>query len=93
MPEIVRGLGAAAILIAVVALAELGALRRVNVPQPDARTMDVEGVAVDDAGADAGPCTAANSLLTDSRSLFTWLGLFLLDPLRRWERAFIGNGS
>jgi hypothetical protein len=26
----------------------------------------------------AGPCTAANSLLTDSRSLFARLGLFLL---------------
>jgi Bacterial regulatory protein, Fis family len=31
----------------------------------------------------------ANSLLTDSRSPFTRLGLlFLLDPLRRWERAW-----
>ena len=37
----------------------------------------------------AGPCTATNALLTDSRSPFTRLGLlFLLDSLRRWERAW-----
>jgi hypothetical protein len=37
----------------------------------------------------AGPCTAANALLTDSRSPFTRLELlFLLDPLRQWERAW-----
>jgi hypothetical protein len=48
--EIVRGFRAAAILLAVVAPAELGSLGRVDAPQADARAVDFECVTVDDAG-------------------------------------------
>jgi hypothetical protein len=41
------------------------------------------GVLQQSVQAGALQCTAVNSLLTDSRSLFTRLGLFLFDPLRR----------
>jgi len=48
--EIVRGFRAAAILLAVVAPAELGSLGRVDAPKADACAVNFERVAVDDAG-------------------------------------------
>ena len=48
--EIVRGLGAALIEIAVVVAAELGAFRRVDAPEANAGAVDFDGVAIDDAG-------------------------------------------
>ena len=44
--EIVRGFRAAAILLAVVAAAELGSLGRVDTPKANARAVDFECVAV-----------------------------------------------
>jgi len=48
--EIIRRLGTATILQAVLAPAELRALRRVDAPQANARTVNFERVAFDDAG-------------------------------------------
>ena len=48
--EVVRGFRAAAILLAVVAPAELAALGRVNAPEANSRAVNFECVAVDDAG-------------------------------------------
>jgi len=48
--EIIRGLGAATVQAAVVAAAKLGALGRINPPKPDPRSVDFQGVTVDDTG-------------------------------------------
>ena len=48
--QLVRGPRPAAILQAILTPAELGALRRVDPPKADARAMDFQRVAVDDAG-------------------------------------------
>ena len=48
--QIIRGLRAAPILQTVVAAAELGALRRVDSPKADPRSVNLQRVAVDDAG-------------------------------------------
>src|SRR5215831_12139382 len=49
--EIVGCPGPAAEVLGVIIAAELAALRRVNAPEPDARAVNFECVAVDDAGA------------------------------------------
>jgi len=48
--EVVRGLRAAAILETVLAPTELGALGRIDAPEANARAVNLECVAVDDAG-------------------------------------------
>ena len=48
--QFVRSLRPAAILQAILAPAELAAFRRIDPPQADARAMDFQRVAVDDAG-------------------------------------------
>ena len=49
--ETVGRFGSAAKLLGVIIAAELAALRRVNAPEPDARAVNFERVAVDNAGA------------------------------------------
>src|SRR6516164_5325800 len=61
------------------------ATKPVNGPRRDHVDTPGCGVLQQPVQAGALQCTAVNSLLTDSRSLFTRLGLFLLDPLRRWD--------
>ena len=48
--QIIRGFGAATILQTVVAAAQLSALRCVNLPKADPRAVDLQCIAVDDAG-------------------------------------------
>jgi hypothetical protein len=48
--KLVRRLGPATILIAVLAPAKLAAFRRINAPKPNARPVNFERVAVDNAG-------------------------------------------
>jgi hypothetical protein len=48
--QVIRGLGPASILNAIIATAKLVALRCVNAPQANARPVNFERVAVDDAG-------------------------------------------
>ena len=48
--QIIRGFGAAPILQTVVAAAQLGALRCVDPPKPNPRAVNLQCVAVDDAG-------------------------------------------
>ena len=48
--NVIRCLGATVILRTVVAAAQLAALRRVDAPKPDTRSVNLQRVAVDDAG-------------------------------------------